>query len=279
MSTLLLAIILAVQVPSSQPPTVRAPVAGSAGVSDYIVGPRDVLKVTVFGEADLSREVTVDNDGTFDFPLIGRIQAAGQTVRQIEAEIKTRLSKGLILNPSVSVDMSAYRSQAVWVNGPGVRNPARYQIAGNATLMSVLAEAGFSSNAGSYVIVFHPHPGAGSGPVNPDNPNSDQIKVSRKDLEYGRAPNLRLQDGDTIYVPKADGFFISGEVRAPGTYVIDGDINVLQALALAGGATDKAAQNRIEFQRVVDGKTVKVKAKLTDLVKAGDTIVVPRRYF
>ena len=85
MSTLVLALLLVAQVPgapSPQPPGQVPP--GSSAVAEYIVGPRDVLKVTVFGEADLSREVTVENDGTVDYPLIGRMKAAGQTVRQIE---------------------------------------------------------------------------------------------------------------------------------------------------------------------------------------------------
>ena len=56
--------------------------------TDYIVGPQDVLKVTVFGVPELTRDVTVDADGTFDFPLVGRIKAAGQTVRAVEAELK-----------------------------------------------------------------------------------------------------------------------------------------------------------------------------------------------
>lgn len=283
MTILLLVLFVIAQAPPRvpQPPQPGGQLPpGSAVAADYIVGPRDVLKVTVFGEAELSRDVTVENDGTFDYPLIGRVRAAGQTVRQIEAEIKARLSKGLIVNPTVNVDIGAYRSQAVWLTGPGVRNAGRYQLAGNATVMSALAEAGFSSDAGSYVIIFHRQPGGSEGPVNPEDPtNADQLRVSRKDLEFGRVQGLRLQDGDTIYVPKADTFFISGEVRVPGNYKIDGDLTVLQALSLAGGATEKAAQNRVEIQRITDGKPVKVKAKLTDLVKPGDTIIVPRRYF
>jgi len=92
--------------------------------------------------------------------------------------------------------------------------------------------------------------------------------------------NIRLQDGDTIFVPKAETFFVSGFVRSPGSYPIDGDLNVLQALALAGGATEQAAQNRITIDRVINGQLTHVKIKgLTDLVKPGDTIIVPRRFF
>jgi polysaccharide biosynthesis/export protein len=248
---------------------------------DYIVGAQDVLKVTVFGVAELTRDVTVDTDGTFDFPLIGRVKAAGLTVRAIETELKARLSKGFLVNPTVTVDVGAYRSQTVYVLGE-VRDPGRKTLAGNASIMSAVAEAGFTTNAGSYVIISHRPAGSGSteGPVLPTDTGAAQIRVNRKDLEMGRAMNVRLQDGDTIFVPKAETFFISGFVRSPGSFAIDGDLNVLQALALAGGATDQAAQNRITIDRVIDGKLTHVKiTSLTDPVKPGDTIIVPRRFF
>jgi polysaccharide export outer membrane protein len=249
--------------------------------NDYIVGAQDLLKVTVFGVAELTRDVTVDTDGTFDFPLIGRVKAAGLTVRAIETELKARLSKGLLVNPTVTVDVGAYRSQTVYVLGE-VRDPGRKMLAGNASIMSALAEAGFTTNAGSYVIISHRPAGSDSpeGPVLPTDTGAPQIRVNRKDLEMGRAMNVRLQDGDTIFVPKAETFFISGFVRSPGSFAIDGDLNVLQALALAGGPTDQAAQNRITIDRVIDGKLTHVKiTSLTDPVKAGDTIIVPRRFF
>ncbi len=260
----------------SSPPATKSP-----GVTEYIVGVQDVLKITVFGVSELTRDVTVDADGTFEFPLIGRIKASGLTVRAIETEIKARLSRGLIVNPTVSVDVGAYRSQTVYVLGE-VRDPGRKTLAGNASVMTALAEAGFTTNAGSYVIISHRPDGAGSseGPVLPSDNTAGQVRISRKDLEMGRATNVRLQDGDTIFVPKAETFFISGFVRSPGSYAIDGELTVLQALALAGGATDQAAQNRITIDRLVNGTLTHVKVKeLTDPVKPGDTIIVPRRFF
>lgn len=259
----------------------QAPAASVPRATEYVVGPQDVLKVTVFGVAELTREVTVDTDGTFDFPLIGRVKAAGRTVHAIEADLKAQLSKGYLVNPNVNVDVGAYRSQIVYVLGE-VRTPGRLTLAGNASIMSALAEAGFTTNAGSYVIVSHRPSGASSsdGPVLPSDASGGQVRISRKDLEMGRAMDVRLQDGDTIFVPKAETFFISGFVRSPGSYAIDGELNVLQALALAGGATEQAAQNRITIDRVLDGKLTRIKIKgLTDPVKPGDTIVVPRRFF
>ena len=71
-----------------------------------------------------------------------------------------------------------------------------------------------------------------------------------------------------------------GHVKIPGSDVIDGDLTVMQAIAMAGGATDKGAPNRVRIFRTIDGKQQEVKGvKLSDLVRAGDTIDVPQRYF
>ena len=69
-------------------------------------------------------------------------------------------------------------------------------------------------------------------------------------------------------------------MNTPGPYPIDGDLTVMQAIAMAGGATEKGAPNRVRIFRTVDGRQQEVKSvKLSDLVRPGDTIDVPQRYF
>ena len=143
-----------------------------------------MLKVTVFGVPELTRDVTVDTDGTFDFPLVGRIKAAGLPVRAVETELKARLSNGFLVNPTVNVDVGAYRSQTVYILGE-VREPGRKTLAGNASIMSALAEAGFTTNAGLYVIVSHRPAGAGTvegpsfPPTTPRARSGSAEKISR----------------------------------------------------------------------------------------------------
>lgn len=245
------------------------------GVADYVVGPQDVLSITVYGVAELTRDVTVDQDGTFDFPMIGRVTAGGKGVRAIEADIKGKLSPRFLLNPTVNVDVKAFRSQVVYVFGAVVR-PGSYKIAGNATVMSVLAEAGFSTKSGSTLTITRwPQGMKAIGPA-ANAPNAETIRVSRKALEQGSAQGIALQDGDTINVPEAEKYTITGYVRSPGVFELDGDVSVLQALAIAGGVTDQGAQNRIEIQRVGVEKPIRP-VKMTDLVKPGDIITVPRK--
>jgi polysaccharide export outer membrane protein len=80
-------------------------------------------------------------------------------------------------------------------------------------------------------------------------------------------------------VPRAESAYVFGQVRNPGAYAIQKDTTVLHALSLAGGVGENGALNRIRIVRQVNGATSEVKANLTDLVKAGDTIIVPEKYF
>jgi len=80
-------------------------------------------------------------------------------------------------------------------------------------------------------------------------------------------------------VPKGDPVFVYGQVKNPGSYPVHPGMTVVQALALAGGPTDRAATGRIKIARVENGKKKEVKVKLTDLVRPGDTIMVPQKFF
>jgi polysaccharide export outer membrane protein len=243
--------------------------------TDYVVGPQDVLNITVFGEPELSGKFTVEQDGTFTFPQLGRIKAGGSTLRRLEQELTTKLADGYLKNPQVAVAIENYRSQRILVIGE-VRNPGEYQLNGEMTLLSALARAGSTTPSASHEATIvrpkkNPKPG--------DEP-SDVLKIDLNELQAGNmALNVALQDGDTISVPKAQSVFVTGQVKSPGAYAVDPGTTVLQALSLAGGLTDRGSDNRIRIQRSQDGKRVEINAKLTDVVMPGDTIIVRERFF
>src|SRR2546422_9894753 len=101
---------------------------------DYVIGPQDVLSITVFDQADLGGKYAVELDGSFTFPSIGRIQAGGMTIRNFELELKKALADGFFKNPQVTVSIEQYRSQRVFVTGE-VRNPGSYALTGDMTLI------------------------------------------------------------------------------------------------------------------------------------------------
>jgi polysaccharide export outer membrane protein len=257
--------------------TQGVPAVTASAQADYVIGVQDVLNVTVFGEPDASRAgVIVDNDGTIDCPYIGRVKALGQTTRALEQEIKQRLSKGLFVNPSVTIDVVKYRSKTVTVQGM-VRSPGEFKLEGNVSIMSVLAQAGsMTSEAGSYVVITRYDPAQVGAPAGAE-PAARQIRVPRRDLESGRAQSITLQDRDTIFVPKAETLFVLGYVRQTGPIVYEDGLTVERALALAGGVTDRGATGRITIERTVDGRLLRIKAKMSDLVQPNDTIKVPQR--
>jgi polysaccharide export outer membrane protein len=124
-------------------------------------------------------------------------------------------------------------------------------------------------------------PQGAKGPTLPGpEQGADILRASIRDLEAGSIrQNIELHDGDTIFVPRAESAYVFGQVKAPGAYSIQKDTTVLQALSLAGGVTENGALNRTKIVRLVKGEKKELKVKLTDLVKPGDTIIVPERYF
>ncbi len=259
--------------------------AGAQQAGDYVIGPQDVLQITVFDQQDLSGKYTVEADGTFTFPLIGRVKAAGRTLREFEGDLRKLLADGFFKNPQVSVGIETYRSQRIFVVGE-VRQPGTYPLTGDMTLIEALASAGSTlpSASGEAIIVRVKDPKAVSGPTLPKaGTTADGVETQTVDiraLQSGQlSENVQLHDGDTIFVPSAETLYVFGEVNHPGSYPIKRNTTVLQALSLAGGATQYAALNRIKIVRIVKGEKKEIKVELTDLVQPGDTIIVPQRYF
>ncbi len=250
---------------TAQTTTAQPPPRTAAIADDYAIGVADVISVTVSMEPDASRaNVTVDNDGTIDMPLIGRVKVDGKPARVVEKEIADRLEKYLV-KPQVSIEIVRYRSKSVYVQGL-VANPGEKTLEGNASLTKVLAMAGSPSlDAASYVVINRT--GADG--------KTTQIRVSRKQIESGEAQNILLKDGDVVVVPKGETFFINGYVRSPNSYAWEEGLTVERALTMAGGKTDRGG--KIEIER--KGKKVTSNAKLSDPVLAGDTIRVKQRIF
>jgi polysaccharide biosynthesis/export protein len=250
--------------------------------SDYTVGSQDVLTISVYDQPDLSGKFKVETDGSFTFPLVGRIKASGVTLHSIENDLKTRLADGYIKNPQVTVTVESFQSQRVFILGE-VRAPGPYPLTGDMTIIEALARAGsVNPTAADEISIVRPPAGKGAGPVTPEQAGNDTtvIKINIRDLQAGDlSKNVLLKDGDTIVVPKAQGVYVFGQVKAPGAYAMEKGTTVLQALSLAGGVTDRGSTGRVKIVRTVDGNKKELKAKLTDLVEPGDTLIVGERFF
>ena len=258
-----------------------AATASAQPANDYLIGPQDVLAIQVFDQADLGGKYTVETDGTFSFPLIGRVQAAGMTLRGFETELKKKLSDGYFRNPQVTVGVETYRSQRVFVMGE-VRSPGPVPLTGGMTLIEALARAGSTMPSASGELAIVRAKQGATGPIIPgQSEDVDVVRASIRELEGGAmSQNVQLHDGDTIFVPRAESVYVFGQVKTPGAFaLVQRDTTILQALSLAGGVTENGAMNRVKVIRIINGEKKELKVKLTDLVRAGDTIVVPERFF
>ena len=284
-TVILLSVLMWAQTPAGREASPPAPVQMAS--DDYLVGPQDVLNLTVFNDDSLSRPaLVVDTDGTIDCPYVGRQKVTGMTTRQIEELMRRLLGLrrdaqgkvvgGYLTNPNLNVSVKDFRSQRVNVMG-AVRAPGYVELQGDPTLTRALSQAGYPTpDSGSYVQITHEVPASGT---TADAASLAQEKIPRLEIENGRASRIRLRPGDSVFVPNADKFFITGEVKSVGQLVLSQETTVQQAIIMAGGVTDRANKNRVRISRIVDGKTVDIKANDATLVQPGDTITVARRIF
>ena len=163
----------------------------SSRLSDYRIGPLDILSVTVFREPDLTlKELQVDAGGNLVFPLIGAVEASGKTANELSSEIARRLNERYLRNPQVSVVVSSSTSQRVTVEG-SVTEPGVYELGGNATLLEALARAKSPTRTAALdqVVVFRREGGTRLGAV-----------FDIRDIRAGRVADPRIRGGDTVVV-------------------------------------------------------------------------------
>jgi polysaccharide biosynthesis/export protein len=249
----------------------------------YVVGTNDVLAITVFNQPQLSGKFAVEADGTFAYPLLGRVVAGGLSVRAIEDKVRELLTAGYLANPQVSVTIDQYRSQQIFVMGE-VRQPGPLQFTGSMTLIEALSRAGSTTElAGMEVVIVHSSNGAPATIPAPGaiKETADTIRVNLQSLQRGAlTQNSALRPGDTVFVPRAETVFVSGQVKMPGEYVIrSSQMTVRQAITLAGGLTDRGSTRRIQIIRIVDDKETTIDVDQQKPVQPGDTIVVRERFF
>jgi polysaccharide export outer membrane protein len=239
----------------------------------YQIGAQDQLKITVLDEPSLSQSYRVDSDGSITMDYIGRIKAAGSTPGDLQERVRGLLANGYLKNPQVRVEVESYKSQSVIVSGE-VRTPGKLPMMGAMTLLEALAAAGSPTSAASteLTIAHARRPGS-------EGRDADLTRVNWKDLQLGKGNDVTLQDGDLINVPKAQMFYITGQVKNGGNYVLEPGMTVQQAIALAGGLTERGSDRRIRTTRFVKDKAVDVSLKLNDKVQPGDTITVDQRFF
>jgi protein involved in polysaccharide export with SLBB domain len=171
----------------------------------YTLGPLDVLEITLYERPELEREVTISRQGTLRFPLIGQMRAQGLTVAQLEQALTLRLQRAHILEPHVVVTVKTYHNHHIFLLGQ-VRWPGVYALPDRVKLKDLIMQAqGLTAEADNFLIIIHRERQSWVGRVAPAR-HLRELPGTRVDLQKLMsdqvAPAVKLQSGDTIYVPR-----------------------------------------------------------------------------
>ncbi len=287
-------------VPSSATPSGNARISQnsvlmSEAAPDYIIGPEDVLNISVFNVPELSQTVRVANDGTIPVLLLGEVRAAGLTAEQLQQKLRQLYGKTYLQHPIVSVYVSQFNAEQVSIVG-AVSRPGMYPLLGKRTLIQMLSLAGFGNQTtttphGRTVLITRP---GGFGNLQLADgmkllsPDKLQINIDKLLYSGHDALNIQIQPNDIISVSKAAIVYVTGRgVTKPGGFVLQNQSNltVLQAIAMAEGLSANAAAKRSYIIHTrPDGSHVEIpvnvirieRGKAPDpLLEANDILWVP----
>jgi len=252
---------------------------------DYVIGKEDLLELGVFEQPDLTRTVRVSGDGTISLPLLGVVPLAGLSTKQAEEKLRDLLSDKYLTDPQVWVFVKEAKSRKVSVVG-AVEKPGSIEMLGDRTLLEAISEAGgLTHQAGRDLYVLRPD---ASGAA-------QRIDIDLDDLMINGNPilNIALSPGDVINIPidRVLHVYVDGAVRKPGEveYKSSRPLNLLQAIAAAGGLSERASQKGIVVIRTktggsqdmikVDLKAVRKGKQENFELENGDSIYVPETFF
>lgn len=241
--------------------------AGLAVAAEVLLGPGDVVKMTVYGSPDLSVETRVAENGMMTVPLLGQVQVGGMPVAAAEKKIANGLEKGGYLKKAqVNLLITTMTSQQVSVLGQ-VNRPGRYPVEGKRKVLDLLALAGgISPEGGDVVDLVRTRDGKTT------RETIDVVDMVRKG-ELNR--DYEVSAGDVIFVQRAPRAYVMGEVQRPGAFRVERGMTVQQAVSAGGGLTARGSTSNWRITRA--GRTVDVKA--SDLVETDDVITVRESWF
>lgn len=277
----------AAQAPAPQPPpsaalpatpaAAGAPSPGAAATREsLLIGPGDLLHVSFLREPELDQHIRVLDPGDIVLALAGRISVKGLAPAAAALRIADRYRDGgFLLHPVVTVFVEEYATETVTVLGQ-VRHPGNVHLESPRTLIDVLALAGGLTEVADRHIV-----------IQRGGPQGERLHVFLSNgADAALNANIVVRPGDTVLVPRAGIVYVLGDVARPGGYPMQNDsrMTVLQAIALASGASKTASEKHVRLVRNVDGITQSINLPLRDMergrqpdvpLRADDILYVP----
>lgn len=239
------------------------------------LGPGDQVKMEVFGRPEMDTVTYIGDDGTIRVPLAGAVAVAGASPAEAAQRLETAYKSGqFLVDPHVTLTVVTSRSQRVSVLGE-IKSPGRYPVESNTTVLDLIAQAGGTTDKGADVVYI----------LRPDTSgNLQRLPVNLRGAVDSKdstpAVMQTLRGGDSLLVPRAEKFYIAGEVHQPAEYRLDSGMTLLEAIARAGGVTERGSTSRVQIKRRdAKGGYVVVSGKLTEKIQPDDVITVKERIF
>jgi len=238
----------------------------------YVLGSGDSVSIQVFDESELSGSFTIGEDGTIDYPLLGRVQVAGQTATGLDMALTERLGTKYLREPQIQVAVAKFGSHPVQVLG-SVKKPGLVHLTGRNTILDVIAEAGGVTGSGVAEVR-----------IKFSNALQESVSLSLEDLMADQNKNLRLSAGDVVHVSEGMVVYVSGEVNKPGSVPFTEGLTMTQALSKSGG-TKRTARTREAYilrgdQRISINLKKVLRGKAADIMlRPDDQIVLQESVF
>ncbi len=245
--------------------------ADATAPPNYRLAAGDSIRISLFQNPDMTLETRVSEDSTITYPLIGSIAIGGLELGAAEKKIATALKDGgFFKQPQVNIQLVEVRGNKVAVLGQ-VNKAGTFPLVTTTRVSQMLAEAGGQNQYGADRVVLT---GTRDGQPFQREIDIDALYRDKSDED------VVLAGGDTIYVPRAPMFYIYGEVLRPGSYRLDRNMTMRQAISAGGGLTLRGTERRLKVVRVTpQGTSEKLPVELDEPVQPGDVVYVAESYF
>jgi polysaccharide export outer membrane protein len=260
------------QAQASAPAPATAAAAVNAG-AEYRLGSGDVIRINVFQNPDLTLESRITEAGIVSYPLLGNVRLGGLTVTAAEKLVSDGLRNGnFVKQPQVTLVVLQVRGNQASVLGQ-VNRPGRYPIeVADMRLTDMLATAGGAAPQGSDIVIVT---GNRDG-----KPYRYEVDLPSLFAPGGRAKDILILNGDTLWVDRQPLVYIYGEVQRPGPMRLERDMTLLQTLASGGGLTLRGTVKGIRVHRkAADGNIEVIEPGMTDKLREGDVVFVRESLF
>ncbi|WP_229519452.1 polysaccharide biosynthesis/export family protein [Massilia rhizosphaerae] len=221
-------------------PSTFAPISNAPVPSDYPLGPGDELMIRGWGTIDVDYRATIDRNGTISIPTIGNVPLAGVKAGDAQNVIRAAIAR-LYKGVTVNVTFGQLRAITVYVVGEANR-PGTYTVSSLSTLVTALFSSGGPNANGS---MRHVEVKRGGKAV-------AELDLYSFIAKGDKSADIKLQDGDTIYIPPAGGFVaLVGKVNSPAVFELKNTGETIESLLdFAGGLPIVADPRRAFLERI-----------------------------